>query len=289
MATTLSQSGVEADTSRPPSGKSSLGIVQFGFHAKTSFDADDALLQTRSEKLKVKKNTKDDDIWRKPPPDFRVAVYDPRPPKRNTIDSMQPWRYGTIPGERTRVKRERASLLPVIFRDNGQKEAKFVTRFHIPRPFTAKKQFVKDGMYPAKEYETPQRHDFRRYPPIKSLGLPEFLTDHEKDPYDIRFNTDHLNTIHGLTLGCVERDLVNDRQMAPAMPSQPKYESELVLSRDPWPTKSGAYTRHRRRNRQAYSAFMERVETELVTQWAREKLEKVLQEYEERRQTVKES
>ncbi|XP_067649651.1 putative uncharacterized protein C7orf78 [Haliotis asinina] len=286
MASTVSESDVKVETSRPPSGKSSLGIVQFGFHAKTSFDADDALLQTRSEKLQVKKKTKDDDIWRKPPPDFRVAVYDPQPPKRNTVDSMQPWRYGTIPGERTRVKRERTSLLPVIFRDRGPKEQNFVTRFHIPRPFTAKKQFVRDGMHPTEEYEMPQRHDFRRYPPIKSLGLPEFLTNYEKDPYNIRFNTDHRNTIHGLTLGCTERDLVNERQMAPAMASKPKYDPELILSRDPWPTKSGAYTRHRRRNRQPYSAFMERVETELVTQWAREKLEKVLQEYEDRKQTV---
>ena len=50
---------------------SSLGIVQFGFHAKTSHDADEALLQTRSENYRVPPPRPDNDIWKRPPPDFR--------------------------------------------------------------------------------------------------------------------------------------------------------------------------------------------------------------------------
>ena len=50
---------------------SSLGLVQFGFHAKTAHDAEEALLQTRSENYKVPPPTTDNDVWKRPPPDFR--------------------------------------------------------------------------------------------------------------------------------------------------------------------------------------------------------------------------
>ena len=87
-------------------------------------------------------------------------VYDPKPPKRNTVDSQQPWLYGTIPGQREKVTRERVSLMPLIFRQRPPSPPHIVTRFHITRPFTAKKQFVTEGMYPAGEYEAPKPHDF---------------------------------------------------------------------------------------------------------------------------------
>ena len=89
-------------------------------------------------------------------------VYDPRPPKRNTADSQQPWLYGTIPGQRDKVSREKGSLMPLIFRKRSNSPANFVTRFHIDRPFTAKKQFVTKGMYVAGEYDSPKPHDFRQ-------------------------------------------------------------------------------------------------------------------------------
>ena len=151
-----------SDVSQPiPSEKSSLGIVEFGFHAKTSFDADDALLLTRSEKFRLNTPPRDDDIWKRPPPDFRYVVYAPKPPPRNTRDSQQPWRYGTYPGQRTVYKREPKSLLPIIFRSAQPRRKEFVTRFHIARPFTAKKDFVRNGMNVPGEYVPPKPHDHR--------------------------------------------------------------------------------------------------------------------------------
>ncbi|XP_041366439.1 uncharacterized protein LOC121381263 [Gigantopelta aegis] len=270
-----------SDVTQPvPSEKSSLGIVEFGFHAKTSFDADDALLLTRSEKFRLKPPPRDDDIWKRPPPDFRYVVYAPNPPTRNTRDSQQPWLYGTYPGQRTTFKREPKSLLPIIFRSAEPTTKEFVTRFHIARPFTAKKEFVRDGMNVPGEYIQPKHHDFRGYPPIQSLGLPEFLTDYEKDPYNIKFHTKNLRTICGAGFGCTERDLVEGRQMGRPKTPQPPYDAGLILYREQWPQPQAAFTRYRRRNRQPYSAFMERVETTLNAQWAKEQLEKALQERE---------
>lgn len=267
-----------SDTS-PASEKtpSSLGIVQFGFHAKTSYDADEALLQTRSEGFKLKPAEKDRDIWKRPPPDFRYVVYDPKPPKRNTVDSMRPWDYGTLPGQRATVSRKRDDgRLPRIF-DVKEKEAEIITRFHIDRPFTAKKKFVTQGMNPAGPYDNPKPHDFRQYPSLKKLGLDEFLTTYEKDPYSIKFKSERLNHIHGLPFEPPERDLVPGRQMAPPMSAKKQWDRSLILDKTAWPQKNEAFSRHRRRHRQPYSAFMERVEGDLSGKWYRERLDEAIQ------------
>ncbi|XP_076439665.1 putative uncharacterized protein C7orf78 [Babylonia areolata] len=274
MMSELDSLGAEEDSaSGSPSEReqSSFGIVQFGFHAKTSHDADEALLQTRSENYRAPPAPPDNDIWKRPPPDFRYLVYDPKPPKRNTVDSQQPWLYGTLPGKREKVKRDRTSLMPLIFRQRAPSPPPLVTRFHVDRPFTAKKRFVTDGMYPAGYYESPKPHDFRQYPPIKSLGLDEFETSYAKDPYDIHFKTDRLDVIHGLHRGPAERDLINERQMAPPLSAKPKWDSQLILQKTPWPQKYEAFTRFRRRHRNPYSAFMERVERDVETKWSIEK------------------
>ncbi|KAL8624106.1 hypothetical protein ACOMHN_036109 [Nucella lapillus] len=269
----LDSMGSEDSGENSPSEReqSSFGIVQFGFHAKTSHDADEALLQTRSENYRAPPPHPDRDIWKRPPPDFRYLVYDPQPPKRNTVDSQQPWLYGTIPGQREKITWDRTSLMPLIFRQRCPSPPHLVTRFHVDRPFTAKKRFVTDGMNPAGYYESPKPHDFRQYPPIKSLGLDEFETDHAKDPYDIRFKTDRLDVMHGLHRGPAERDLIFRRQMAPPLSAKPKWDTKLIMEKTQWPQKNEAYTRFRRRHRNPYSAFMERVERDVESKWAAEK------------------
>ncbi|XP_050419030.1 uncharacterized protein LOC126832325 isoform X2 [Patella vulgata] len=267
--------------SRPStaSSKSSLGIVPFGFHAKTSFDADDALRRTRSATWKLKESPKDNDIWKRPPPDFRYAVYDPQPPKRNTVDSMKPWNYGTIPGERVVYKREKTTLLPrILNNDQSKDEKEFKRFFRIDRPFTAKKKFVREGMYEAGEYEMPKPHDFRDYPSLKSLGLEELQLAPERDPYNLKFNSERLDIIRGLTAGDAIFLSADYPYMAPPLPRQPRFEPSLMLDRESYPQREVRFTRYRRRNRQAYSAFMERVEADLTAQWNKEKLEKVIQQ-----------
>ncbi|GFN82482.1 craniofacial development protein 2-like protein [Plakobranchus ocellatus] len=256
---TMTESRLESTV--PSEGTpSSLGIVQFGFHAKTSYDADEALLQTRSENFKVLPGEKDRDIWKRPPPDFRYVVYDPRPPKRNTVDSVQPWNFGTIPGQREIVKKIKdEGKLPRLF-EQRQREPEIITRFHIDRPFTAKKKFVREGMNPAGSYENPKLHDYRQVS-AKLLLLQEFLLG-----------------FHGLPSDPPERDLAAGRQMAPAMSAKKKWDSQLILDKTKWPQKNEAFTRYRLRHRQPYSAFMERVERDLSYKWSREQMDKALQE-----------
>ena len=152
---------VEFSSPSPRSSQSSLGFVPFGFHSKTNYDANETLIQIRSDTFVRKPEPVDDDIWKRPPPDFRPQKFAPNPPKRNSRESQRPWLYGTIPGQREIIKRPRRKVIPHLLKPKDEGEKKLVTLFHIDRPFTAKKKFVREGMYSAGEYNNPKPHDHR--------------------------------------------------------------------------------------------------------------------------------
>merc|ERR1712226_233520 len=263
--------------SRIASSVQTLNINPFGFEARTSYNATEDLLNTRSSSFKFRPPPPDDDIWKRPPPDFRPQVYAPKPPKRNSRDAVQPWKYGTIPGQKEVVKREESVKLPHILQAKSVDEGIFqTTHFNIPDPYEAKLWMVKHGMYKAGMYHMPQPHDFRGYPPIKSLGLPEFETTYEKDPYNIHFNSNRLNIHHGINLNPPSERDIRGRQMAPPLIQPPKWEARLIYPKDSWPEKYNAYTRFRRMGRVPKSALMERIDDHLSAQWAKEKMERVL-------------
>lgn len=154
-------SSAEIDTIRPASTSSSLGIVPFGFHAKTSFDASEGLTVIRSKSFVHSFKKIDRDIWKRHPPNLSLPEFDPKPPKRNTIDSTQPWRYGTIPGERTIIKRIKNNAIPRMLVPPKEELPLFRTSFRMERPFTAKLKFSREGSYHPGFYEAPKPHDFR--------------------------------------------------------------------------------------------------------------------------------
>lgn len=49
-------------------------------------------------------------------------------------------------------------------------------------------------MLNTEQYRNPQPHDFRQYPDLKQLGLPEFQTKYHRDPYNLKFLSQRLNT-----------------------------------------------------------------------------------------------
>ncbi|KAK3589017.1 hypothetical protein CHS0354_007963 [Potamilus streckersoni] len=249
---------------------SSLGIVPFGFHSRTNYDANETLIQFRSDNFTKKEMVVFENIWKRPPPDFRPQKFAPNPPKRNSIEANQPWRYGTILGKRESIKRPRTKVIPRVLQPPKEEEKTMTTRFRIMRPFTAKKKFVTEGMYAAGEYHMPKPHDFRGYPPLKSLGLDEFDIFYEKDPYNIKFTTERLNIVHGTKIDKATDREIKGRQMAPPKTPEPKFDSQLTLQKEPWPIKNGAFTRHRIRHRPAHSAFMERATAVILSKWEKE-------------------
>jgi hypothetical protein len=167
-------------------GGSSFILHPFGFHAKTSYDATDALINTRSATFVFKSPPKEEDIWKRPPPDFRPLCYEPRPPPRNSRDAMQPWRYGTLPGDSNNNKpltRHSAPVrLPDILQDKPPEEPdEFVTAFKIPGPWEAKVLCAKVGVFKPEKYRMPKHHDFRGVSCVfkviyVSYGLKTFYT-----------------------------------------------------------------------------------------------------------------
>lgn len=151
----------------PTGSSSSVGLIPFGFNSKTNYDANESLIQIRSDNFHKNIPVKEEDIWKRPPPDFRPQVFAPRPPKRNTQESQRPWLYGTIPGQRETVKRERPKVIPHLLKPKTDEYKGLVTYFHIDRPFTAKKKFVREGMYEKGEFIDAAPHDFRGVRPIK--------------------------------------------------------------------------------------------------------------------------
>jgi hypothetical protein len=145
----------------PTGSSSSVGMVPFGFHSKTNYDANESLIQIRSDNFAKNIPVKEENIWKRPPPDFRPQVFAPKPPKRNTQDSQMPWLYGTIPGQREIIKRDRPKVIPHLLQSKTKEDKGLVTYFHIDRPFTAKKKFVREGMNEPGEYNNPSPHDFR--------------------------------------------------------------------------------------------------------------------------------
>ncbi|XP_060582416.1 uncharacterized protein LOC132738829 isoform X2 [Ruditapes philippinarum] len=263
----------------PTGSSSSVGMVPFGFHSKTNYDANESLIQIRSDNFAKNIPVKEENIWKRPPPDFRPQVFAPKPPKRNTQDSQMPWLYGTIPGQREIIKRERPKVIPHLLQSKTKEDKGLVTYFHIDRPFTAKKKFVREGMNEPGEYNNPSPHDFRGYPPLKTLGLPEFMQKTDKDPFNLKFHTDRLNIIHGERMDKATDRNIRGLQMAPPLSPPPLHECHLLFDKGPWPVKNEQYTRFRVRHRPAHSAFMERASRLLESKWAREKYEKALAQH----------
>ena len=155
--------GGEEDTphSRAACSAQALDINPFGFEARTSYNATEDLLNTRSANYRFRPPPPDNNIWKRPPPDFRPQVYAPKPPKRNSRDAVKPWKYGTKPGEKEEVTREESVKLPLILQAKSQDENPFVTHFNILDPYQAKILGAKYGSYKPGAYKMPQPHDFR--------------------------------------------------------------------------------------------------------------------------------
>lgn len=152
---------IDFSSPSPSGSSSSVGLIPFGFHSKTNYDANESLIQIRSDNFIKKVEEKEEDVWTRPPPDFRPQKFAPQPPKRNSRESQRPWLYGTIPGQRESVKRERTKVVPHLLKPKVKEDKGLVTLFHTDRPFTAKKKFVREGMYPKEQYENPMPHDYR--------------------------------------------------------------------------------------------------------------------------------
>lgn len=166
--------------SRPETSQSSKGSVQsavtdfrvnpFGWNSRTSFDATQHLLRSRSESFVLRAQPPDMDVWKRPPPDFRPQCYAPKPPKRNSKEAMKPWRHNEKENEEDEEneregekdgKNVQLPSLVSLSQSDKQEPEDFVTRFRVLTPNGARAMFVRHGTYYPGMYQSPKPHDFR--------------------------------------------------------------------------------------------------------------------------------
>ncbi|RMZ94549.1 hypothetical protein BpHYR1_053157, partial [Brachionus plicatilis] len=196
-----------------------LSASTLGFFNKRNFEASRALIETRSENQKpFGKQKQISSIWDLQPVDFSVKLYHPKPPKRNSRDAIKPWTYDKYlrpiqsqdnqqPEKISADKSIVESYLNENYDFNRQQsEADFEKSFRALTPNGARIEASKlmgfrDGL---EQFKNPKPHDFRG---LKNLiGMSEFRTRFEKDPFKIKFLSNSLNQVHGLAGALTLRD-----------------------------------------------------------------------------------
>lgn len=192
--------------------KSSLIQPTFLFDDRKRFDAQcdhDKLRSSIQSDIDIPQTA---DPWKQRPVDFTLKNFHPNRKKQRNLSSS------SIEDNLPKEKSSEFSRIhnPIVMQPfkgsyqnkNSKNTNDEMTEF-IPNP-KIKYEKVK-RMLNTEPYKNPQPHDFRQveilfyyskslfsfftqYPSIKELGLSEFQTAYDHDPYNIHFLSDHLNT-----------------------------------------------------------------------------------------------
>ncbi|XP_048367778.1 uncharacterized protein LOC125441300 [Sphaerodactylus townsendi] len=149
-------------------------------------------------------------------------------------------------------------ILPVI---EQQKPPKIITKFPHIGPYEAQLMFVKKGKFKSGKYQDPKPYDFRQF----ETSIPDFVTSYARDPLNLKFKTQHLSTVYGLQ-PLKEEKRGSKGRFITHKPRELKWDSKLILPKEPWPARPCSFTRHKDQRR-AHSAFIERVEEVLSKLW----------------------
>ncbi|XP_053122045.1 uncharacterized protein LOC128331957 [Hemicordylus capensis] len=205
------------------------------------------------------------ECWIRQPPDFSYRLYiSPsrlRKPlgKSKELKKKKKTTTGTLCEELHRI---RSRLFLQVMEQEAPRE--IITRFPRVGPYEAQLLFVKNGKFKSGKYQDPKPYDYRQY----ESDIPNFVTSYVRDPLNIKFKLQCLSKVHGLH-PLTEEKREPTGKFITYKPRELKWDSRLILPKEPWPAKPGSFTRHRG-PRGAHSAFIERVEDTLSKLWQEE-------------------
>ncbi|CAI5661853.1 putative uncharacterized protein C7orf78 homolog [Oreochromis niloticus] len=235
-------------------------LSSVSFERQTQFAASQDLSFARSKYFRLRKTDRECDVQSNRPPDFSVKLYSSlsaseiRERKKNIkIVAPQP----------KEMKRRYRTFLPNSLSSSPKRKEppKFIASHKPPDALETELMFVKIGKYHSGTYKNPKPHNFR---PLDE-ELPDMIIAHERDPGNLKLKLKHLDTLRIRSETDFSFRDTNTR-MDTYKPAEPKWDAQLFLPPLPWPPKSASYTRHKRR-REAYSAFLDRVEEKLGRTW----------------------
>ncbi|XP_025025688.1 uncharacterized protein LOC112541256 [Python bivittatus] len=215
------------------------------------------------------------ECWIKQPPDFSYKLYlTPSKPIGKPQELKKKKKKKTFYEELHRI---RSGLIVPVIEEN--KHTKIITRFPHVGPHEAKLMFVKMGKFKSNKYQDPKPYDYRQY----EQGIPDFVTSYTRDPLSLKFKSQCLSKIYGLHPMTDDRKKYSSKEkFVTYKPQERKWDSRLLLPKEPWPTISGSFTRHRFQWGER-SAFIDRVEETLSKLWLKEASKK---QEESRRKTA---
>ncbi|XP_019364039.1 PREDICTED: uncharacterized protein LOC109291450 isoform X1 [Gavialis gangeticus] len=233
----------------------------FSFDRKIKFTASLDLAFAQNQSFKQPPRT-GSDTWQKQPPDFSYKLYQtsqPPPQARQKEKEQKKSKSSKADTIQQLSLIYSSQFLPPL---GGKKKLPmFVTRFPQVGLYEAEIMFVKNGKYKTGTYQDPKPYDFRQ----SEANMPEFVTSYARDPFNLKFKSQNLNTVYRLE-PLIEKQRDVDRRFVTYKPRECKWDSRLILPKNPWPPKSASFTRHKRR-RGAYTAFLDRVEERLSNIW----------------------
>ncbi|XP_067852009.1 putative uncharacterized protein C7orf78 [Heptranchias perlo] len=236
-----------------------VGEPSFGFLSKNKFIARQSVAMTRSKSYIHSKPEQDYHIWNRKPPDFSLQFYTS---SAMFSEKMVRKNVNTSKDFKT-VETSRKVMFPELVLQ--RRPSNFVCRFKILDPFEAKIMFVKNGKYENGAFKDPKPHDFRQY----KTNIPDIVTSFDRDPFNLKFKSKNLNAVHELLPDINQQKGASAQSFDTYKAREVKWDTQLILKKEPWPHKSASYTRHRR-HRGINSAFMDRVEEKLTKLWQKE-------------------
>ncbi|KYO26729.1 hypothetical protein Y1Q_0019196 [Alligator mississippiensis] len=232
----------------------------FSFDRKIKFTASLDLAFAQNQSFKQPPRT-GSDTWQKQPPDFSYKLYQTSQPppqacqkEKEELKKSKSSKADTIQQLSMRYS---SQFLPPLGRK--KKLPMFVTRFPQVGLYEAEIMFVKNGKYKTGTYQDPKPYDFRQ----SEANMPEFVTSYAGDPFNLKFKSQNLNTG---AIQCCPLPFYSTQIFITYKPRECKWDSTLILPKNPWPPKPASFTRHKRR-RGAYTAFLDRVEERLSNIW----------------------
>ncbi|CAF1017975.1 unnamed protein product [Didymodactylos carnosus] len=234
------------------------------FNEQQRFEAENKRLYVRSSIIKKPNANINNDPWKLKPIDFSVKNFHPKPHRRHELTNFieqQP----SLLDKNNKKSRDDAAVMKYFSRyltqpSNNEKIKKFITRPRIDR------EPIKNITHTGK-FQDAKPHDFRGYPKIEELGLSEFETNYEHDPFNIQFLSSNLRTLWSDQFDKQSSDDNKSHiQMYRVLTSKPQWDRKLILPKLIYPTPYAAYTRYRKPNRTPQSAYWSRVEETLSKQ-----------------------
>ncbi|KAF5398178.1 hypothetical protein PHET_08892 [Paragonimus heterotremus] len=244
----------------------------FDFDSQIKFTAKKALKRERSLQTLPPAISEQPDLWDWPAPDLSFQAWRSHPLVRNSQEAIKPENY------RCRVDQQGSQTLDGDNSDDVRISLKtstkttnetfpFITNIRNPRPFTAKIQFVRNGMYKPGSYQRPKPFDHRGLIPLEQLGLKGFRTDFEHDPMKLKFLLRSRPQIWGnaQTSGISSEQ---HRSFISSLRQPSKWIKDIYLENERFINRSKEFTRFRLSGRDPHSVFLNRVASELEAVWA---------------------